>query len=259
MQFDRRGFLRVGGLGALGVAAIGGWDVASKAKAKAGDTRPAPGELAGKKWGMAVDLKKCWKRNGCAACIEACHAIHNVPEVGNVKDEVKWIWKVPYEKAFPEHLSELGDGHLRMKDVLVLCNQCDDPPCVKYCPTRATWKREDGLVMIDFHRCIGCRYCMAGCPYGARSFNWRDPRPFIKNVNTDFPTRTKGVVEKCNLCEERLIKGLVPACVEACKERALVFGDLNDARSEVRRALGSNHVIRRQVELGAKPRIYYIA
>ena len=80
--------------------------------------------------------------------------------------------------------------------------------------------------MMDFHRCIGCRYCMAGCPYGSRSFNWKDPRPFIKKINLEFPTRTKGVVEKCNFCEERLVQGLLPACVEACKEKALVFGDL---------------------------------
>jgi molybdopterin-containing oxidoreductase family iron-sulfur binding subunit len=100
---------------------------------------------------------------------------------------------------------------------------------------------------------------MAGCPYGSRSFNWKDPRPFIQKVNVEFPTRTKGVVEKCNFCEERLIQGLIPACVEACKEKALIFGDLNDPESKVRKALKSNHILQRQVELGTKPKVFYIA
>ena len=99
---------------------------------------------------------------------------------------------------------------------------------MRVCPTQATWKREDGIVMMDWHRCIGCRYCMAACPYGSRSFNWLDPRPYIHNPNPEFPTRTKGVVEKCNFCAERLGTGRPPACVEACPEKALVFGDLAD-------------------------------
>jgi molybdopterin-containing oxidoreductase family iron-sulfur binding subunit len=99
---------------------------------------------------------------------------------------------------------------------------------------------------------------MAGCPYGSRSFNWKDPRPFIKKVNLEFPTRTKGVVEKCNFCEERLSRGLIPACVEACKEKALVFGDLKDPDSEVRRALQNKTIYQRQPELGTKPKVYYI-
>jgi Fe-S-cluster-containing dehydrogenase component len=111
---------------------------------------------------------------------------------------------------------------------------------------------------MDFHRCIGCRYCMAGCPYGSRSFNWRDPRPFIQQPTLDFPTRTRGVVEKCNFCEERLATGELPACVEACKERALIFGDLKDRNSDLRKALEGKHLLQRMPELGTKPRIYYI-
>jgi molybdopterin-containing oxidoreductase family iron-sulfur binding subunit len=99
---------------------------------------------------------------------------------------------------------------------------------------------------------------MAGCPYGSRSFNWRDPRPFVKKINLEFPTRTRGVVEKCNFCEERLRQGLLPACVEACKEKALVFGDLRQPDSEVRRALQNQTVFQRQPELGTKPKVYYI-
>jgi len=99
---------------------------------------------------------------------------------------------------------------------------------------------------------------MAGCPYGSRSFNWRDPRPFIKKINLDFPTRTRGVVEKCNFCVERLAQGLIPACVEACKEKALVFGDLKDPNSEILEALKFRTIFQRQPELGTKPKVYYI-
>src|SRR4030043_1550809 len=148
---------------------------------------------------------------------------------------------------------------MKEKPMLVLCNHCDNPPCVRVCPTQATFKRaEDGIVMMDYHRCIGCRFCIAGCPYGARSMNYRDPRPFIKKLNPEFPTRTKGVVEKCNFCEERLGKGMMPACVEACPEKALVFGDLEDPRSEVRQLLSSRFAIRRKSELGTGPQIYYL-
>jgi len=99
---------------------------------------------------------------------------------------------------------------------------------------------------------------MAACPYGSRSFNWRDPRPFTSETNPDFPTRAKGVVEKCNFCQERLAQGLLPACVEACPERSLVFGDLGDPGSEIRKILRSYHTIRRKPSLGTKPEVYYL-
>ena len=112
--------------------------------------------------------------------------------------------------------------------------------------------------MMDWHRCIGCRYCMAGCPYGSRSFNWRDPRPFIKDEQRDFPTRMRGVVEKCTFCEERLALGELPACVDACAPGALVFGDLEDSGSDLRRILNDNFSIRRKPGLGTQPEVYYI-
>jgi molybdopterin-containing oxidoreductase family iron-sulfur binding subunit len=126
------------------------------------------------------------------------------------------------------------------------------------CPTQATWKRDDGVVMMDWHRCIGCRYSIAACPYGSRSFNWQDPRPKIKDITPEFPTRQRGVVEKCNFCEERLARGLAPACVEACRHRGLVFGDLEDDDSEVRRILSVRHSIRRKPGLGTQPEVYYL-
>lgn len=256
MEFKRRGFLKIAGLTFLGLAAKPGWDVFSKVELP--EPSPTPERLARKRWAMAIELKKCWQLEGCKDCIEACHRIHNVPDLGTLKEEIQWIWTASYEKVFHEHELEYSGEDYHKKPVMVLCNHCDDPPCVRYCPTRATWKRKDGIVMMDFHRCIGCRYCMAGCPYGSRSFNWRDPRPFIKKVNLEFPTRTKGVVEKCNFCEERLIQNLLPACVEACKEKALVFGDLKDPGSEVRNALRHRTIYQRQPELGTKPKVYYI-
>jgi molybdopterin-containing oxidoreductase family iron-sulfur binding subunit len=112
--------------------------------------------------------------------------------------------------------------------------------------------------MMDWHRCIGCRYCVAACPYGSRSFNWRDPRPFLNQINEEFPTRTRGVVEKCNFCEERLAKGELPACVVSCKEKAITFGDLEDPNSVVRELLESNFSIRRKPALGTQPEVYYL-
>jgi molybdopterin-containing oxidoreductase family iron-sulfur binding subunit len=112
--------------------------------------------------------------------------------------------------------------------------------------------------MMDYHRCIGCRYCMAACPYGSRSFNWVDPRPYIHPVNPDFPSRTKGVVEKCNFCAERLSLGKSPLCVEACPQHALAFGNLKDPRSEIRELLGARYAVRRRAELGTGPAAFYI-
>jgi molybdopterin-containing oxidoreductase family iron-sulfur binding subunit len=207
---------------------------------------------------MAVDLGRC--REGCRDCLDACHRAHNVPEIGDPREELKWIWTEPYGHVFPEEEeNEFGREDLLHRRVPVLCNHCDNPPCVRVCPTGATWKRqEDGLVMMDWHRCIGCRYCIAACPYGSRSFNWRDPRPFIRQVNRDYPTRTRGVVEKCTFCEELLARGRPPACVAACRDGALVFGDLEDPGSPAREALRTRFAVRRKAFLGTRPQVYYL-
>jgi molybdopterin-containing oxidoreductase family iron-sulfur binding subunit len=208
---------------------------------------------------MVVDTRKCLREAGCTDCVGACHLVHNVPDIGSRKEEVKWIWKERFEHAFPETEHEFMSADILHQDVLLMCNHCDNPPCVRVCPTQATWKREsDGIVMMDMHRCIGCRYCMAACPYGSRSFNWRDPRPSIAKIDEGFPTRTKGVVEKCNFCAERLARGTAPACVEACKAGALVFGDLDDESSEVRRLLKTHFNIRRKPGLGTEPEVFYL-
>ncbi len=256
MKIDRRAFLKIGGLAALGAVARPGFHSLSSLRLP--ETKPSEEALVGKRWAMVINPKACSTEDGCRDCIDACHRLHNVPDFGNPKDEIKWIWQVPYEGAFPEEEHEFTEEGLKGIPVTVLCNQCDTPPCVSVCPTQATWKREDGIVMMDYHRCIGCRYCMAACPYGARSFNWRDPHPFINEENPDFPTRTRGVVEKCNFCRERLAQGLIPACVEACQSKVLFFGDLEDPDSEVREILRSHHTIRRKPGLGTQPQVYYL-
>jgi molybdopterin-containing oxidoreductase family iron-sulfur binding subunit len=210
---------------------------------------------------MVVDTTKRKGPGDWQDAVEACHKIHNVPHFNNVKEEIKWIWEEPFANAFPENEYAHLPGDFERRNFPVLCNHCENPPCVRVCPTKATFKRpQDGIVMMDYHRCIGCRFCMAACPYGSRSFNWSDPRLALDMdaINREFPTRGKGVVEKCNFCAERLAKGLQPACVEACKDGALVFGDLNDPASEVRRILDKRFAIRRKPSLGTGPSVYYV-
>ncbi len=259
MSVNRREFLRLAGsAAAFGCAFNFPLPAVAGEEPLTTETTSAAGPLKAGRWAMVVDFQKCREINNCRDCIDACHAVHNVPQFDNPKDEIKWIWKEKFEGAFPdiEHRHLLQE--VLEKPVLVLCNHCDNPPCVGVCPTKATWRRKDGIVMMDWHRCIGCRYCVAACPYGSRSFNWRDPRPFIKELHRDFPTRSRGVVEKCTFCEERLAKGLLPACVEACKHKALYFGDLENPESEVRRILSEKFSIRRKAGLGTNPEVYYI-
>lgn len=256
----RRSFLKIAGLSALGLGAapvMNSFASSAPVESPIGDFSKNAEALKAKRWAMVVDVKKLAEKNVYEKCINACHSIHNVPKMENKRHEIKWIWEEEFEHAFPtqghEHLTE----EIKEIPFLVLCNNCDNPPCVRACPTKATFQREDGIVLMDFHRCIGCRFCMAACPYGARSFNFRDPRPFIKETNPDFPTRMKGVVEKCNFCAERLAVGKLPACVEA-SEGALIFGDADDPNSEVRKALRAHYTIRRKTSLGTRPQVYYI-
>lgn len=271
MNGSRRGFLRVAGLGVLGAAGVGTLKVLAQDAAPETAEPAAPPEvttttapaaakpLVGSRWAMVINLKLVEKHHSWGRVVEACHRAHNVPQFDDPKDEIKWIWTEEFEKVFPEQEQPYVALEHQHKDVPVLCNHCDNPPCTRVCPTQATWKREsDGVVMMDWHRCIGCRYCVVACPYGSRSFNWRDPRPYIADAHADFPTRMRGVVEKCTLCEERLAKGQLPACVEACENGEIVFGDLENPNSEVRRLLRDNFTIRRKATLGTHPQVYYI-
>ena len=259
MDVNRRRFLELSAASAVALAG-GSAIVAAIANAQAGEEgeeEERRAALTAKRWAMVIDLKKC-REGKAGGCVKACNTTHNIPDWGNPKDEVKWIWEEAFDRVFPNQEHEfLAQPYKDMK-VLTLCNHCAQPPCVRVCPTKATFLRADGIVDMDMHRCIGCRFCIAACPYGSRSFNWKDPRPKIAKIDTEFPMRTKGVVEKCNFCVERLAKGEMPACVETAQDDAMVFGDLDDPDSKVRRALSSNFTIRRKPELGTQPQVYYI-
>ena len=207
---------------------------------------------------MVIDTRAFKSAEEYKPIIEACHSFHNVPKIPG-KQEVKWMWLDNYDHAFPDDLSEHQKPSLLQAQFPLLCNHCTNPPCVRVCPTQATYKMEDGIVAMDYHRCIGCRFCMAGCPYGARSFNFVDPRKYLSDPvpNPTFPTRMIGVVEKCTFCAERLAVGKMPACVEASGGRIL-FGDLDDPSSSVRKALADNFSIRRKPNLGTQPGVYYL-
>jgi len=252
---DRREFLKLAGLTCIGIGIYGAKLFVRTTSAS--EYIQSSKELSAKRWAMVIDLRKFTTEDDYKRVINACHSIHNVPEFNNPKDEVKWIWTEEFEHAFVGQMNDYIPEEIKRKPVLLLCNHCEHPPCVRVCPTKATFKRKDGIVAQDYHRCIGCRFCMAACPYGSRSFNWRNPRPFIKEINPDFPTRMIGVVEKCNFCVERLQKGQKPACVES-SNGAILFGDLNDPNSEVRKYLREHFSIRRKPELGTQPSVFYI-
>jgi molybdopterin-containing oxidoreductase family iron-sulfur binding subunit len=260
MENSRRTFLKIAGISALGLSAkpvIDAFAVSEHAEKNEAKLIPKKGALTAKRWAMVIDTTKFKSAKDLEPIIEACHKIHNIPVFENKRHEIKWIWEEEFKHAFPDLENEHMYERINHLPFLVLCNHCENAPCVRACPTKATFKQEDGIVAMDFHRCIGCRFCMAACPYGSRSFNFRDPRPFIKETNKKFPTRMKGVVEKCNFCDELLVEGKKPACVEA-SGGAIVFGDLEDPDSEVRKLLKSNYTIRRKTALGTGPAIYYI-
>ncbi len=264
MDVKRRDFLKVAGLSFL--AGLGGkaaWELLAPGSLEAAEATYAPhaNALTATRWGMVIDMSK-FTPESIKAATTVCHSIHNVPNIGNIKEEIKWIWTEPFQDIFPEMEGGFITEKLEDKPFMVLCNHCFNPPCVRACPTQATFKRaSDGIVMMDMHRCIGCRFCMAACPFGARSFNFWDPRKYLDmtKVNPAYPTRTKGVVEKCDFCAERLAVGEMPACVDAVKgSGALVFGDVNDKKSEVRKILDENYTIRRKSHLGTQPNVYYL-
>jgi molybdopterin-containing oxidoreductase family iron-sulfur binding subunit len=254
MNITRKRFLKVTGISALAVA---GKTIAGPL-ALAREDEELRETASTIRWAMIVDLVKCAQQEGCTDCIQACHEAHNVPHIPEHTHRIEWIWKNSFESAFPSERNEYQAEAVREMPVPLLCNHCDNPPCVRVCPTKATWRQEDGLVMMDWHRCIGCRYCMAACPYGSRSFNWTDPREYLPQQNMDYPTRTTGVVEKCTFCDKRLAKGELPACVDACPQKALAFGNLGEENSQVRQLLRSRYAIRRKPELGTKPVVFYL-
>ncbi len=261
MDDSKRDFLKKAGVSVVGFGLLG---TATSAVGRAIKAQAKPEQLTAKRWAMVIDAKLCAENDGCTACTDACHLDHNVPSLkksdGTVdtKSEIKWLWKEHHEHAFPTQVHEYTPKSLRERPTLVTCNHCTNAPCVRVCPTQATWKRDDGLVMMDMHRCIGCRYCVVACPYGARSFNYKDPRPHIGKRNEQFPTRMKGVVEKCNFCAEKLARGEMPSCAEACEAGAITFGDVQDPNSDVAKKIRDNNTMRRKIFLGTKPHVFYI-
>ncbi len=261
MDSSRRRILQLLGLSSLALTARPVFNAfaeeehAEKPKAILKDSENA---LKAKQWALVIDTRQFESEEDLEPLVEVCNKVHNVPHLSEKRHEIKWIWGEHYHNAFPGKAARFLSEEVEHKPFLVLCNHCENPPCVRACPTQATFKREsDGIVLMDFHRCIGCRFCMAACPFGARSFNFRDPRPFIKEINDKFPTRMKGVVEKCNFCAERLAVGQLPACVEV-SEGKLTFGDLYDPESDVRELIKTNFTIRRKQTLGTEPSVYYI-
>lgn len=261
-MMNRRSFLKCGlAAGALSLSSfgsLGSLTACNAGAAPAGANYGAsPQALVAKRWGMVIDARSLNESVDFERIASACHKNHNVPFIDDPKIEVKWIWQDSFEHCF----AEMSTPHLssRHKELMfpVLCNHCQSPMCVRLCPTKATFQRDDGIVEMDYHRCIGCRFCMTGCPYGARSLNFFDPRHFLDEISPNYPTRTEGVVEKCNFCAERLNAGQLPYCVEA-SEGTILFGDLEDPHSEVRQALENHWSICRQPELGTGPSVYYL-
>lgn len=224
------------------------------------------------RWGMVIDLDKCV---GCQACTVACWEENNIPhgsaEEQERRREIYWNKVISVRQGqYPK---------VRFELIPMPCMHCENAPCVTVCPVKATYRREDGIVMQDFRRCIGCRYCMVACPYNARSFNYQDqaqeefhrpdPPPDRESRGPwPFPHRTRGVVEKCTFCFHRIDRGIrenkiigtqvVPACVEACPAQARAFGDLDDPNGHLAQLLASRTAFRLREDLGTKPKVFYL-
>ncbi|OGP66020.1 MAG: hypothetical protein A3K22_02785 [Deltaproteobacteria bacterium RBG_16_42_7] len=223
-----------------------------------------PKPVTGARFGMVIDLGKCI---GCRRCAYACKRENNVPDTISP----------PYIMVFETESATGGGGHFPSPEMPgkgttmfytklrkdrwympVQCNHCDNAPCVQVCPTGASYKDPDGLVLIDYNKCIGCRYCMTACPYNARRFNWWEPHIPSDRINPLVPIRKHGVVEKCTFCVHRTRRGKFTRCVEACPNKARTFGNLNDPNSEVSKLIESERNFRLKVELNTGPRIWYL-
>lgn len=250
-NMSRRKFLKLGALSA-GLVTLAGCASIKKTPVGGGSFEKSDKEAKVGKWGMFVDMEKVDDIDAIAAI---CHKEHNVPNVPDKRHEVKWIWSEPFIALFSDmNHSQLQDRY-KNKDFVSVCNHCRKPVCVKVCPTQATFQSADGITLQDMHRCIGCRNCMAACPYGSRSFNFVEPRDYIEEVNPAYPTRMKGSVEKCDFCYDRLSKGQQPLCAEASE--GIVVGDIDDANSEISKLIKGNMTIVRRPGLGTEPCCYY--
>jgi phenylacetyl-CoA:acceptor oxidoreductase subunit 1 len=244
-KLNRRDFLKLAAAGAVAVAG---------AKVYKGVRASESASEGGPQWGMVIDQAKCI---GCGYCVLACRA-HN-----DISPEITWT---PVNTA-----GEVGGKPVYLPRP---CMHCEHAPCVEVCPVGASYHRPDGIVMMDYDRCIGCRYCEVACPYQARSFNWKaftGPNPAVPEWGQpEVDRRPRGVPEKCSFCYQRVDRGLqqgltpgvdadaTPACVVACPTGARIFGDLTDPNSNVSRILADHPHYRLREEMGTRPHVYYL-
>ena len=235
----RREFLGRASIGAALLALTPGVRLVELVAAKS-DDQPAS---ASQRWGLLVDVSRC--ASGCDACVSACVEEHGLAGNDRPESDAQWIRKVDLVGQQSGHELSLP----------LMCQHCENPPCVDVCPTGASFRRADGIVLVDKHICIGCRYCMMACPYNARSFVHED----VAEQRPHAP-RGKGTVESCTLCVHRIDAGGIPACVEACGRAgggALTFGDLNDPDSEIARRAAAYAAVRVRADLGLDPAVRY--
>jgi Fe-S-cluster-containing dehydrogenase component len=221
-----------------------------------------PPPIDGVEFAYALNLSLC---NGSRRCVEACARENNLPddlEMRYIRVMEMEAGSLDFEEADPNYGT---DEKVPKKDKFympVQCHQCDNPPCVRACPVEATWKEPDGIVVIDYNWCIGCRFCVVACPYFARRFNFVAPTVPPDRITKEQGylsnrPRFKGVVEKCTFCLHRTRKGRMPACLEACPTGARKFGNLNDPTSEIRRIIETKRVFVLKEDLATLPRFYY--
>ena len=202
-------------------------------------------------YGMAIDLRKCI---GCYSCAVACRVANNIP------DGVWWN-RILTEGGINPDTPAGVYPNLTMLYFPVSCQHCGNPACTKVCPVGATWKdTETGVVRQDYDKCIGCRMCMAACPYtGVRSFNWEAPKYHVEVMgDMEAPTHQKHVVEKCTFCWHRLAKGETPACMVLCPGRARYWGDVDDPNTEISKKLAARDFKTLLPEKGTNPSVYYL-
>lgn len=220
----RRGFLAVAAIGLAGIVLAPGVRLIEIAQAAPLGGTTATGASSKVRWGMLIDSGKC--TSGCTDCVTACNS-ENGLSGGTLPTDSQWIRKL--------EIKEVRTG--RTQSLPMMCQHCAEPPCVDVCPTGASFKRADGIVLVDKHICIGCRYCIMACPYKARSFVHQP----LTHQKPDVP-RGMGTAEACTMCVHRVDRGELPACVSACADAghaAILFGDLNNPDSEISKRVAS--------------------